>query len=335
MEANFTERNPIYMMAYSGARGNIMQIRQIAGMRGLVANPKGEIIPRPIKANFREGLSVLEYFISTHGARKGLADTALRTADSGYLTRRLVDVAQEVIVREEDCGSDRGLPVRVAYRTPDGRLEPVNRTILDTKLFGRVFAEDVKVERKILFKRGTLVGDAELRAVVEASGQSGAIETVTMRSVLTCDSVVGVCRLCYGRNLATGRPVDIGESVGIIAAQSIGEPGTQLTMRTFHTGGVAGEDITHGLPRVQELFEARKPKGEAVITELAGEVAIEEDEREVRITVTSEEGDQVQYKVSRRSRLAVADGDRVEVGQQLTEGSVNPHDELRVEGIQA
>ncbi|TMK12940.1 MAG: DNA-directed RNA polymerase subunit beta', partial [Actinobacteria bacterium] len=313
MEAAFTERNPVYMMAYSGARGNIMQIRQIAGMRGLVANPKGEIIPRPIKANFREGLTVLEYFISTHGARKGLADTALRTADSGYLTRRLVDVAQEVIVREEDCGSDRGLPVRVAYRTPDGRLEPVNRTILDTKLFGRVFAEDVKVERKTLFKRGTLVGDAELRALVDASGQSGAIETVSMRSVLTCDSVVGVCRLCYGRNLATGRPVDIGESVGIIAAQSIGEPGTQLTMRTFHTGGVAGEDITHGLPRVQELFEARRPKGEAQITELSGVVSIEDDEEKKvrRITVTSDDGDQVQYAVSLRARLAVSDGDVV------------------------
>jgi DNA-directed RNA polymerase subunit beta' len=335
MEATFTERNPIYMMAYSGARGNIQQIRQIAGMRGLVANPKGEIIPRPIKANFREGLSVLEYFISTHGARKGLADTALRTADSGYLTRRLVDVAQEVIVREEDCGSDRGLPVQVAYRTPDGRLEPVNRTILDSKLFGRSLAEDIKVGRTTLFKKGTAIGDPELRAILDASTSSGAIETVQVRSVLTCDAIVGVCQLCYGRSLAAGRTVDIGESVGIIAAQSIGEPGTQLTMRTFHTGGVAGEDITHGLPRVQELFEARKPKGEAVITELAGEVSIEEDDREVRITVTSEEGDQVQYKVSRRSRLAVADGDRVEVGQQLTEGSVNPHDKLRVEGIQA
>jgi DNA-directed RNA polymerase subunit beta' len=337
MEANFTERNPIYMMAYSGARGNIMQIRQIAGMRGLVANPKGEIIPRPIKANFREGLSVLEYFISTHGARKGLADTALRTADSGYLTRRLVDVAQEVIVREEDCGSDRGLPVRVAHRTPDGRLEPVIRAILDTKLFGRVFAEDVKVERKTLIKRGTLVGDTELQTLMDASAESGAIETVYMRSVLTCDSVVGVCRLCYGRNLATGRLVDIGESVGIIAAQSIGEPGTQLTMRTFHTGGVAGEDITHGLPRVQELFEARRPKGEAQITELSGVVSIEDDEDKKvrRVTVTSDDGDQVQYAVSLRARLAVSDGDVVEVGQQLTEGSVNPHEKLRVEGVQA
>jgi DNA-directed RNA polymerase subunit beta' len=332
MEKSFTERNPIYMMAYSGARGNITQIRQIAGMRGLVANPKGEIIPRPIKANFREGLTVLEYFISTHGARKGLADTALRTADSGYLTRRLVDVAQEVIVREDDCGSDRGMPVRIAYRTPDGRREAVNRSVLDTKLFGRVLAEDVKEERKTVLAKGTLLGDAEVRKLMESNA-----DDLHVRSGLTCDANVGVCRMCYGRNLATGRLVDIGESVGIIAAQSIGEPGTQLTMRTFHTGGVAGEDITHGLPRVQELFEARRPKGEAQITELSGTVEVEDDlEKKVRkITVTSDDGDQVQYAVSLRARLAVTDGDRVEVGQQLTEGSVNPHEKLRVEGVQA
>ena len=332
MEANFTERNPIYMMAYSGARGNIMQIRQIAGMRGLVANPKGEIIPRPIKANFREGLTVLEYFISTHGARKGLADTALRTADSGYLTRRLVDVAQEVIVREDDCGSDRGLPVRIASRTPDGRREAVNKAILDTKLFGRVLAEDVKTGRTMVLPKGTLIDNAELQTLMESDADS-----TFVRSALTCDAVVGVCKACYGRNLATGRLVDIGEAVGIIAAQSIGEPGTQLTMRTFHTGGVAGEDITHGLPRVVELFEARKPKGEAVITELAGTAEIEDDEDKKvrRITITSEDGEQVQYPVSLRSRLAVTDGEQVEVGQQLTEGSVNPHEKLRVEGVQA
>jgi DNA-directed RNA polymerase subunit beta' len=332
MEANFTERNPIYMMAYSGARGNIMQIRQIAGMRGLVANPKGEIIPRPIKANFREGLTVLEYFISTHGARKGLADTALRTADSGYLTRRLVDVAQEVIIREDDCGSDRGLPVTLAHRTPDGRRESVIRSILDTKLFGRVLAEDVKQGRTMVMAAGTLVGDEELRTLMDSQA-----DELFVRSVLTCDAVVGVCRLCYGRNMATGRLVDIGEAVGIIAAQSIGEPGTQLTMRTFHTGGVAGEDITHGLPRVVELFEARRPKGEAQITELSGGVEIEDDDDKKvrRITVTSEDGEQVQYAVSLRARLAVSDGDRVEVGQQLTEGSVNPHEKLRVEGVQA
>jgi DNA-directed RNA polymerase subunit beta' len=332
MEAGFTERNPIYMMAYSGARGNIMQIRQIAGMRGLVANPKGEIIPRPIKANFREGMSVLEYFISTHGARKGLADTALRTADSGYLTRRLVDVAQEVIIREDDCGTDRGLPVRVNSATPDGRVEPIARAVLDTKLLGRTLAEDLKVDRKVVVTRSVLIGEDETRAIVDSG-----VEVVHVRSVLTCEAVVGVCRLCYGRNMASGRLVDIGESVGIIAAQSIGEPGTQLTMRTFHTGGVAGEDITHGLPRVQELFEARKPKGEAVITELAGTVEIEDDEEKKvrRITITSEDGDQVQYAVSLRARLAVADGEPVGVGQQLTEGSVNPHEKLRVEGVQA
>jgi DNA-directed RNA polymerase subunit beta' len=332
MEKSFTERNPIYMMAYSGARGNITQIRQIAGMRGLVANPKGEIIPRPIKANFREGLTVLEYFISTHGARKGLADTALRTADSGYLTRRLVDVAQEVIVREDDCGSDRGMPVQIAHRTPDGRREAVTKSVLDTKLFGRVLAEDVKEARTTVMARGTLLGDAEVRALMDSNA-----DLLSVRSALTCDAIVGVCRLCYGRNMATGRLVDIGESVGIIAAQSIGEPGTQLTMRTFHTGGVAGEDITHGLPRVQELFEARRPKGEAQITELSGSVEVEDDmEKKVRkITVTSDDGDQVQYAVSLRARLAVSDGERVEVGQQLTEGSVNPHEKLRVEGVQA
>jgi DNA-directed RNA polymerase subunit beta' len=313
-----------------------MQIRQIAGMRGLVANPKGEIIPRPIKANFREGLTVLEYFISTHGARKGLADTALRTADSGYLTRRLVDVAQEVIIREEDCGTDRGLPVQIGHRTPDGRLETITRSTLDSKLFGRVLAEDIKVGRSMIVPKLTLIGDAEMRSIQDAATEHG-IETLFVRSTLTCDAVVGVCQACYGRNMATGRPVDIGEAVGIIAAQSIGEPGTQLTMRTFHTGGVAGEDITHGLPRVVELFEARKPKGEAVITELAGRAEVDDDEEKKvrRITVTSEDGDQVQYAVSMRARLAVSDGDEVEVGQQLTEGSVNPHEKLRVEGVQA
>jgi DNA-directed RNA polymerase subunit beta' len=330
MESEFTIRNPIYMMANSGARGNIMQIRQLAGMRGLVANPKGEIIPRPIKANFREGLSVLEYFISTHGARKGLADTALRTADSGYLTRRLVDVSQEVIIREEDCGTDKGIPVQVTVETPSG--ERAASPHVDTRVFGRVLAEDVRVNRVKVASAGTEVTDEVRDALV----QSGA-DVVYVRSVLTCDAIYGVCQLCYGRSMASGRLVDIGEAVGIVAAQSIGEPGTQLTMRTFHTGGVAGEDITHGLPRVVEVFEARRPKGEAQITELSGTVAIEEDdEKKVRrITVTADDGEQVQYAVSLRARVAVEDGETVSVGQQLTEGSVNPHEKLRVEGVQA
>jgi DNA-directed RNA polymerase subunit beta' len=330
MEAQFGKTNPIYMMANSGARGNIAQIRQIAGMRGLVANPRGEIIPRPIKSNFREGLSVLEYFISTHGARKGLADTALRTADSGYLTRRLVDVAQELIVREEDCGSDRSIAVPVSYETPRGGREA--NAHLDTSLFGRVLAEDVKVGRTKVASRGEEVDDQLGERLVEAG-----VDEVRVRSATTCEAEYGVCRMCYGWSLASGRLVDIGESVGIVAAQSIGEPGTQLTMRTFHTGGVAGEDITHGLPRVQELFEARRPKGEAQITELPGVVQLEDDEEKKvrRITVTSEDGDQVQYAVSFRARLTVSDGDTVEVGQRLTEGSVNPHEKLRVEGIQA
>ncbi|MEX2203330.1 MAG: DNA-directed RNA polymerase subunit beta' [Actinomycetota bacterium] len=330
MERQFGKTNPIYMMANSGARGNIMQIRQIAGMRGLVANPKGEIIPRPIKSNFREGLSVLEYFISTHGARKGLADTALRTADSGYLTRRLVDVSQELIVREEDCGTDRSMPVPVTFETPRGERE--SSAHIDTSLFGRVLAEDVKVDRKKIASKGDEISDALGVKLTEAG-----VDVVRVRSATTCEAEYGVCRLCYGWSLATGRLVDIGESVGIVAAQSIGEPGTQLTMRTFHTGGVAGEDITHGLPRVVELFEARRPKGEALITELPGTVSLEDDEekKERRLTVTSEDGDQVQYKVGLRARLLVGDGEVVDVGQQLTEGSVNPHEKLRIEGVQA
>ena len=330
MEEGFTPTNPIFMMANSGARGNIMQIRQLAGMRGLVANPKGEIIPRPIKSNFREGLSVLEYFISTHGARKGLADTALRTADSGYLTRRLVDVAQELIVREEDCGTDRSIPIRVNVTRPDGSVAKGQHA--DTSVFGRVLAEDVKVGGTKVASAGDELDD-EVTAAVLASG----VDEVQVRSVTTCEAEIGVCAACYGRSLASGRMVDIGEAVGIIAAQSIGEPGTQLTMRTFHTGGVAGEDITHGLPRVVELFEARKPKGEAQITEISGTVSIEDDEEKHQrhILVTDESGDQVEYPVSYRARLTVSAGDEVVVGQQLTEGSVNPHEKLRVEGVLA
>ena len=332
MEAQFGKTNPIYMMANSGARGNIMQIRQIAGMRGLVANPKGEIIPRPIKSNFREGLSVLEYFISTHGARKGLADTALRTADSGYLTRRLVDVAQELIVREEDCGTDRSVPVRLWHAEPDGTRRKNDH--LPTSLFSRVLAEDVKGRgRKKIASRGDEVDGALMERLAESD-----VDVVRVRSATTCEADYGVCQLCYGWSLASGRLVDIGESVGIVAAQSIGEPGTQLTMRTFHTGGVAGEDITHGLPRVVELFEARRPKGQAEITDLSGVVSIEDDEEKKvrRITITSDDGDdQTQYQVSFRARLTVDDGEHVVVGQQLTEGSVNPHEKLKVEGVQA
>jgi DNA-directed RNA polymerase subunit beta' len=334
MERHFTPLNPIYMMANSGARGNLQQIRQIAAMRGLVANPKGDIIPRPIKANFREGLSVLEYFISTHGARKGLADTALRTADSGYLTRRLVDVAQDVIVREPDCGTDKGVPVQVTQNDAQAGAR-IPAAHLDTKLFGRVIADDVwsKADgsRKKVMKAGAEITDVEKDQLVDDE-----VETVIVRSVLTCDARYGVCAACYGRNLATGRMVEVGEAVGIIAAQSIGEPGTQLTMRTFHTGGVAGEDITHGLPRVVELFEARKPKGEAQISELTGTVEIVEGDKAREIKITSEDGkEEIAYKVPRRARLRVENTGEVKVGQQITEGSVNPHEILRIEGPQA
>jgi DNA-directed RNA polymerase subunit beta' len=326
MENNFisAEANPIWMMVNSGARGNMMQVRQIAGMRGLVANPKGEIIPRPIKSNFREGLSVLEYFISTHGARKGLADTALRTADSGYLTRRLVDVSQDVIVREEDCGTDRGLMLPIATKAGDGSWQKVES--VENSIYSRALAEDVEGQKDA--KAGTLLGDILIDALVEAG-----VHEVKVRSVLTCESKKGICAYCYGRSLATGKLVDVGEAVGIIAAQSIGEPGTQLTMRTFHTGGVAGEDITHGLPRVVELFEARTPKGNAPIAEAAGRVRVEESERERKIVVTPDDGsDEFSYKVSRRSRLLVGEGDHVEVGEQLIVGAVDPKTVLRILG---
>ena len=249
MADNFPERNPVWMMVKSGARGNMNQISQIAGMRGQVADTKGETISRPIKSNFREGLSVLEYFISTHGARKGLADTALRTADSGYLTRRLVDVSQDVIIRETDCGTERSIEVEIAR---DGVL--VDNT--DTSVATRTLARDVSAGDTVIAAAGD---DLTTEAITNLVANG--IEKVRVRSVMTCESKVGVCAFCYGRSLATGKLVDVGEAVGIVAAQSIGEPGTQLTMRTFHTGGVAGEDITHGLPRVTELFEAHPPRG--------------------------------------------------------------------------
>lgn len=316
--------NPIFMMATSGARGNVQQIRQLAGMRGLMADPSGRIIDMPIKANFREGLTVLEYFISTHGARKGLADTALRTADSGYLTRRLVDVAQDVIVREEDCGTDQGIEVT---ELSDGK--EVIET-LPERLVGRTALKDVVDPNtgEVLVKADEEIKEEDVDKIVRAG-----IKKVEIRSVLTCKTRYGVCSKCYGRNLATGERVDIGEAVGIIAAQSIGEPGTQLTMRTFHTGGVAGDDITQGLPRVEELFEARKPKGRALIAEADGVVQIQENKgrREVLIV----DGDEVKasQQIPYGSRLKVREGDRVEAGDELTEGSVNPHDLLKVKGV--
>ena len=280
MEKTLFELNPIFMMANSGARGSFKQIRQLAGMRGLMANPKGEIIERPIKANFMEGLSVLEYFISTHGARKGLADTALRTADSGYLTRRLVDVSQDVIIRDEDCKSNEHVDLPIYL--PEG----LNRSLL-----GRVIAEDVykplasgKPGKTKLLEKGKVLDNPMLQAFV-AELEDGEIETVPVRSVLKCKSEYGVCQACYGIFLATGGMCEIGDAVGIIAAQSIGEPGTQLTMRTFHTGGVAGADITHGLPRVVEIFEARNPKGAARLAEIGGKVTVEETERGPKVII--------------------------------------------------
>ncbi|HHP51401.1 MAG TPA: DNA-directed RNA polymerase subunit beta' [Moorella mulderi] len=317
--------NPLYMMAISGARGNIQQIRQLAGMRGLMADPSGRIIDLPIKTNFREGLTVLEYFISTHGARKGLADTALRTADSGYLTRRLVDVAQDVIVREEDCGTRIGIEAE-DFVEGNSIIER-----LEERIVGRYSLEDIHHPEtgELLVPADTMITEEMAKALVEAG-----IKKVKIRSVLTCRSRYGVCRKCYGQDLSTGRPVELGESVGIIAAQSIGEPGTQLTMRTFHTGGVAGEDITHGLPRVEELFEARRPKGQAVIAENAGTVtAITESRGRREIEITSPSGEKNVYHVPYGARLRVAEGDWVEAGDELTDGPVNPHELVKVKGI--
>jgi len=329
MEENFPRVNPVWMMVFSGARGNMMQIRQIAGMRGLVANPKGEIIPRPIKSNFREGLSVLEYFISTHGARKGLADTALRTADSGYLTRRLCDVAQDVIIREEDCGTDRGLVLQIGVRQESGGLIKFDH--VETSVFGRTLADDVEVDGVVIAKAGIDLGDRNIDELVAAG-----VDEVKIRSVLTCDSKVGQCAACYGRSLAAGQLVAVGEAVGIIAAQSIGEPGTQLTMRTFHTGGVAGDDITHGLPRIVELFEARTPKGVAPIAETAGVVSFREDAKGKKIIVTPDDGgEEVAYPITRRQKLLVEEGSRVEVGQKMVVGAIDPKQVLRILGPRA
>ncbi|RZS90417.1 DNA-directed RNA polymerase subunit beta' [Motilibacter rhizosphaerae] len=327
MQASFPLHNTVFMMVNSGARGNWMQVRQIAGMRGLVANPKGEIIPRPIKANFREGLSVLEYFIATHGARKGLADTALRTADSGYLTRRLVDVSQDVIIREEDCGTTRGIVMRIGAQSSDGRL--VRADNVETSAYARTLAETATdASGAVVLEGGADLGDVAIGTLIEAG-----VDRIKVRSVLTCESKVGTCAKCYGRSLAAGKLVDVGEAVGIIAAQSIGEPGTQLTMRTFHTGGVAGDDITHGLPRVVELFEARTPKGVAPIANASGRIRIEDTDKQRKLVVVPDDGSEEEgYPVSKRARLLVADGDHVAVGQQLVQGAVDPKEVLRILG---
>ncbi len=316
--------NPIYMMANSGARGSVNQIRQLAGMRGLMANTSGKAVEIPIRANFREGLSVLEYFISTHGARKGLTDTALRTADSGYLTRRLVDVSQDVIIREEDCGTNAGIKVSAII---DGKeeIEP-----LADRLHGRYTFEPVVHPEtgEVIVEKDVLMKDKEVDAIISAG-----VKEVTIRSILACKSPVGVCARCYGSNLASGDAAPVGEAVGIIAAQSIGEPGTQLTMRTFHSGGVAGDDITQGLPRVEELFEARKPKGVAIVSEISGKVSISETKKRREITVTNdEEGNAATYVIPYDARIKVADAQMIEAGDALTTGSINPHDILKIKG---
>lgn len=319
--------NPIYMMANSGARGNVQQIRQLAGARGLMADPSGRIIDLPIKSNFREGLSVLEFFISSHGARKGLADTALRTADSGYLTRRLVDVAQEVIVREDDCGDTIGVWVKEIKG-----IEPLSERIEGRTSNMQLVNEETG---EVLLEVGEFITPEKAQVVDKyLKTRPEAEQKVNIRSVLTCRTRYGVCRKCYGLNLATGSMVDVGEAVGIIAAQSIGEPGTQLTMRTFHTGGVAGDDITSGLPRVEELFEARKPKGQGLITEYDGTILVTENNGKREIHVKDGEIDLAVYAVPYGSRLKVSDGTVVEAGDELTEGSVNPQDLLAVKGVQ-
>ncbi|MEG1880545.1 MAG: DNA-directed RNA polymerase subunit beta', partial [Oscillospiraceae bacterium] len=322
---NLEQLNPIYMMANSGARGSVNQIRQLAAMRGLMADTSGRTIEIPIKANFREGLTVLEYFISTHGARKGLTDTALRTADSGYLTRRLVDVSQEVIVREDDCVTEDGIIVR---NIMDGNevIEP-----LSDRLEGRTVIGDLlnpKDKTDVIVKDGEIITADQAKKII-VSG----IKEVKIRSVVKCRSKVGICAKCYGNNLATGKLVNMGEAVGIIAAQSIGEPGTQLTMRTFHAGGVAGDDITQGLPRVEELFEARRPKGVAIVAELNGTAHLTNTNKRREITVTNQEnGEAETYLIPFGSRIKVREDDKLEAGDPLTEGSLNPHDILDIKG---
>ena len=324
MKNNFDDLNPIYMMAQSGARGNMNQLRQIAGMRGLMANTQGKAVEIPVKSCFREGLDALEYFISSHGARKGLTDTALRTADSGYLTRRLVDVSQDIIIREDDCGSNEGIML--------DDIKSGNQIIetLEERLVGRYVVNDLKDPKtgKIIVDTNTMIKEEEAKKIVE----SGYTE-VYVRSILGCKCKLGACRKCYGMGLATRELVNKGESVGIVAAQSIGEPGTQLTMRTFHTGGVAGGDITQGLPRVEELFEARNPKGLAIITEISGTVKINDEKKRKEVIVTSKDNSKT-YVISFGSKVIVKDGDSVQAGDQLTEGSINPSDLLAIKGAE-
>ena len=327
MMDNLKQLNPIYMMANSGARGSVNQMRQLAAMRGLMADTSGRTIEIPIRSNFREGLTVLEYFISTHGARKGLTDTALRTADSGYLTRRLVDVSQDVIVREEDCGTRDGIIVS-DIRDGNEIIEP-----LIDRLEGRTTTEAIVNPEtgEFIIGENEMISAAKAKQIVAAG-----IKEVKIRSVVKCRSKIGVCAKCYGHNLSNGTPVNVGEAVGIIAAQSIGEPGTQLTMRTFHAGGVAGDDITQGLPRVEELFEARRPKGVAIISEISGRVRITEVANKREIIVMNEEtGESATYMIPFGSRIKVRDEQEINAGDPLTEGSLNPHDILAILGATA
>ena len=329
--------NNIFMMADSGARGSDKQIKQLAGMRGLMADTTGHTIELPIKSNFREGLDVLEYFMSAHGARKGMSDTALRTADSGYLTRRLVDVSQDLIIREMDCWSGQGeIPGMYVKQFSDGKEEIES---LQERITGRFSCEDIKTaDGEVIVKANHMITPKRAaRIMKEGVDENGEqFKKIKVRTILTCRSHIGICAKCYGANMATGEPVQVGESVGIIAAQSIGEPGTQLTMRTFHTGGVAGGDITQGLPRVEELFEARKPKGLAIITEIAGLATLKDTKKKREIVVTNEEtGESKTYLIPYGSRIRQVDGMYLEAGDELTEGSVNPHDILRIKGVEA
>jgi DNA-directed RNA polymerase subunit beta' len=335
--------NHIFMMADSGARGSNQQIKQLAGMRGLMADTTGRTIELPIKSNFREGLDVLEYFMSAHGARKGLSDTALRTADSGYLTRRMVDVSQELIIRELDCCEDMiaedvnaEIPGMVVKAFRDGK-EVIEG--LRDRINGRYCCEDVKdADGNVIVKKNHMITPSRAAKILDAgvNPDGTTLEAVKIRTILTCRSHNGICAKCYGANMATGEPVQVGEAVGIIAAQSIGEPGTQLTMRTFHTGGVAGDDITQGLPRVEELFEARKPKGLAIIAEFGGKAEIRDTKKKREVVITNDDtGESKAYLIPYGSRIKITDGQMMEAGDELTEGSVNPHDLLKIKGIRA